>query len=196
MKKYFLLVGVAVFLMSGCGETKFVPEDSTVTGKPNVTVLPEETVLYSNSEYKFSLEYPKSWNVEKAADASSSYGPFFEAGYSFSLTDISTLRPNADIPGLDIAITKKSFQDIVKMIEDIDRLPNGETVSKVGDVEDVIIDNVAAKKGSNGTGIGLPESFYFIPLPNQNKSLWITYNSFETSTIDTVETIVSSLKLK
>lgn len=220
MKKYFFVLIFSLFVLNGCGKVEKLPPVSDLPTHPTTNVLQDvqevtetnegreeptstiaqlntaqDTIPYVNKKYNFSLYYPSNWKVEQSENLSTSYGEIFEDGYYFFLSDTSTLRPHADIPGLNIAITEKNFEYIVKMTEDVERLPNGDTISKVNNIQNITLDNVQIKMGDYGTAIGLAESFYFIPLPHQNKSLWITYRSFETSTIESVEKIISSLKL-
>lgn len=189
-----------VFGLSGCGEGKTSPSVNVVsepvsTSTPSPQHIQSEFQNYTNDIYHFSLVYPKSWEIFETKNYEFATDFYFEMNYYFSQSDISNLPPSSLIPGFDIAVTSESFETVVKKVEDMGRVQDGSTYTKVVNVHETTVNSFKALTGEHGSDIGLGQKFYFVPLPNQNKALWISY-TYTTETAEKIlVNIISSLKL-
>jgi hypothetical protein len=201
MKKYFFVIGVlVVFGMSGCGQVK-IPQSAEVLNEPVVTSTPTQQNIqsefqnYTNDTYHFSLLYPKSWEIIETKNYEFATDFRFEMNYYFSQSDISNLRPGSLIPGFDIAVTSESFEAVVKKVEDMGRVQDGSTYTKVVNIQETTLNSLKAITGEHGSDIGLGQKFYFVQIPNQKKSLWISYTYTTEEAEKVLLNIISSLKL-
>ena len=192
--------------LPGCGQTSEISTNVTRTAQINVlpvvenlaTTTPQQVILrsenkkvltYTDNPYKFSLDYPKEWEIIE--NINSNHLKSINFGQKENPNEYNPL-----LPQFNIVLQEESFESIVKKIEDGERMSDGTTSTKVNDVEDILVNGIHAKKGNHGTSLGIPEVFYFIPLPHQKTSLWITYHFGDKISEDVVKNVISSLKIK
>ncbi len=197
MKKLVILCTVILFvllpaaLVVGCQQPAPAPSP-TPTPAPPPPKPAIESLTYTNSEYGFSLEYPKDWDFEEGLMGTIILfaGPFVKGGeFMINMNMVSEELP--EFPKITLEdYLKLSEMQIKKAMENYEKV--GERSATIADLPAIVL----TYTGGSGVDMLMYSQAFFL---EENVAYVITYAAppeFHDEYVKSFELVISTFELK
>ncbi len=154
----------------------------------------DQGLRYEEPTHLFSLTYPPLWKLENSKNTE--YRSYFKIfpNVFLSAAEERTLPMEYTSGNLEVGVVQETFDSLKKKIENMERLPTGQSLTVVSDVKNITLNGITGKKATHATSFGISVQFYYFPLSEKSGIFIHTYERTDGKE-KIIEKIISSLQI-